>query len=150
MPEGFWPHKLPQRVEPKSGVFAAGFAYQRRATKLLQKEIDNLSGVSRVEPWIRYFNASEPLRPRFCQPDLIFSVDNIIGVVEIKLNWRQRRGNKLRDTYTPLARMLWPDSQILPIIVTSASWNYTGQIEFTLKNILKGPEVLPFWMLLLP
>lgn len=69
-----------------------------------------------VEPWLQ-----ERTTGRFRQPDavLVNDEDRVGIVVEVKMNWKDGRADKLLQTYLPACRAAFKLDMTWPLLITS-------------------------------
>lgn len=68
-----------------------------------------------VEPWLRSQSG------QMCQPDAVI-LDQSVGcalAVEVKLNWKDGRDEKLRDLYLPAVASAFAVDVVWPVLITS-------------------------------
>lgn len=91
-----------------------GLAYHRRVFRELGSRTP--SGFELVvEPWLQEHNTG-----RFCQPDSLL-IDREAGlgiVVEVKLNWKDGRADKLLNLYLPATRAAFGLELVWPLLIT--------------------------------
>lgn len=97
----------PQFGEQKtSAAQAAGLRYQARVVARLQEVYPTV----RAGPWLLYKFAK---KKGICQPDaLVWTGDQKICVVEIKLSWHRSARPKLLSLYGPIVAHLYPGCDI--------------------------------------
>lgn len=117
-----WETSDPYAHRAKSSSTSAqklGLAYQRKITKWIQ-EGDCSSWTVRPGVWYCYH---DPLRRRFCQPDilLIDESSKCMVVVEVKLRWSCAAWWQLSKLYIPvLRRVFGPEWTLIPLCVTKS------------------------------
>lgn len=69
-----------------------------------------------IEPWLQEIGTG-----KFCQPDaILFDHDeNAAIVVEVKMNWKDGRDEKLLDLYLPAVKSAFALDMVWPLLVTS-------------------------------
>lgn len=112
-----------------------GLTFERRACKRLAEEM----GVELIKgPWIRYKRARG--KDRFCQPDafLLDETTKRLYVIEAKRTLRPFVAkNKLQLLYGPLAKILYPDYDI--ILVQLCKYLRRGPKP---KELCKHPDLI--------
>lgn len=91
-----------------------GIAYHRKVFKALEKAA--LDGFAlMVEPWFQQVGTG-----KFCQPDSLFiDRESRLGiVVEVKLNWKDGRDEKLHNTYLPAVKSAFELDFVWPLLIT--------------------------------
>jgi hypothetical protein len=122
-----------------------GLAYHRRCyRKLAEWTTRNASlGFEFIEePWLRRQGEG---RRQMCQPDAVL-LDEFTGggvVVEVKLNWKDGRDDKLIDLYLHAARSAFGLSAVWPLLITKNVRGYKGTPLLGLGQIEKAFEWRP-------
>lgn len=123
-----------------------GLAYHRRAYKLLESFVarnPDLGYKFVQEPWLRRIGAKG--KGSMCQPDGLL-LDQFTGgglVVEVKLNWKDGRDDKLIDLYLAAAKSAYGLSQTWPLLITKNLRGYKGEPLLGLKQIERAFEWEP-------
>lgn len=100
-----------------------GLRYHRRVYKLLESHLSAETEFQQqlhVEPWLRHSVTKQLL-----QPDAVI-VDDATStglVVEVKLNWKDGRDEKLLKQYLPAVQSAFDLAAVWPVLITS---NVTG------------------------
>lgn len=107
----------------KNKSIVRGLAYHRRIYRLLEnwQKISHPEQELYIEPWLRLIEPNEEgKRPR-CQPDaLVIDLDSETGIViEVKLNWKDGRDEKLINTYIDATRAAFGLRHVWPALITS-------------------------------
>lgn len=90
-------------------LVAKGLYYERRVFRQLRQTDLPLE----VQPWLS--NASI-----LCQPDAVALPGPRVGIViEVKLNWKQRRDRKLRTLYLPAVAEAFDLTHTFPLMIVS-------------------------------
>lgn len=92
-----------------------GNAYHRKVFKLLEPCTTTPGFRLVVEPWLQEVN-----RGKFLQPDSVLIDDEAsVGiVVEVKLNWKDGRDDKLINKYLPAVRAAFGLELVWPLLIT--------------------------------
>jgi hypothetical protein len=121
-----------------------GLAYHNKVYKALRKFVKENPGLGYelyVEPWFRELHP-RPGRTRcaMCQPDAVL-VDKFTGgglVVEVKLNWKDGRDDKLIDLYLGASRSALGLEETWPVLITRNIRGYSAPPLLGLRNIEKA------------
>jgi hypothetical protein len=91
-----------------------GIAYHNKIFTMLERY--PIPGMTlMVEPWFKAEGQN-----RFCQPDAVF-VDKEAGsglVIEVKLNWKDGRADKLHSLYLPVVKQALGLNMVWPLVIT--------------------------------
>lgn len=127
-----WEHRPSTQIgaafSSKSSNRAAqrGIAYHRKFYRELKALEDSgaLDFRLLVEPWFRNLKTK-----KMCSPDtvLIDESDNTGIVVEVKMNWKDGRDEKLINQYLPVVKTAFGLDQVWPLLVTSNVRGYEGK-----------------------
>jgi hypothetical protein len=133
-----WRHRPDYRIGADLGAKSSnaaanrGIAYHRRVYRAI--ESTDLGGLRFLtEPWLQ-----EVGKGRFCQPDSILFDDDagIAIVVEVKLNWKDGRADKLLNLYLPAVKAAFGLDATFPVVVTSNLRGYEHPPLLGLGSIL--------------
>jgi hypothetical protein len=118
-----------------------GLAYHNKVYKALRALVaaNPESGFELyVEPWFRELHPRDGRsRCAMCQPDAVL-VDKFTGgglVVEVKLNWKDGRDEKLLNLYLAAAKSAFGLEETWPVLVTRNVRGYKGQALLGLKKL---------------
>jgi hypothetical protein len=125
----------------KNKSIIRGIAYHNkvyRALRALVKEHPDSGFELYVEPWFRELHP-RPGKSRcaMCQPDAVL-VDKFTGggiVIEVKLNWKDGRDEKLLNLYLGASRSALGLEETWPVLVTRNVRGYTGTPLLGLKRL---------------
>lgn len=98
-----------------------GIRYHRRVFRALQPSpIPGMDPV--IEPWLREVGTG-----RHCQPDalLVDLAEGVGIVVEVKLNWKDGRDEKLHNLYLPAVKSAYNLTHVWPLLITSNLRGYS-------------------------
>lgn len=132
-----WKHDKGMKVGAAYGAKGTG-AKQRgiRYHRAIYDKLRKMLGMSRdlqllVEPWYRCTT-----KPKMCSPDsVIIFPDLALGVViEVKLNWKDDRDQKLIDLYLPVVRQAHKLDVVCPLLVTQCLRGYQHRPLIGLKR----------------
>jgi len=125
----------------KNKSIVRGLAYHNRVYKALKALVaaNPEAGFELyIEPWFR------ELRPRpgasrcaMCQPDAVL-VDKFTGgglVVEVKLNWKDGRDEKLINLYLGASKSALGLEETWPVLITRNIRGYNGQALLGLRRL---------------
>lgn len=121
----------------------AGLRYENRVAKQLAQHVTDKHFL-RVEhnPW---FTFSDQFGTANCSPDfLLFTEDNQVIIVEVKLTWVEVAIHKLNDLYHPviteaLGLACWP------LIICRNTTPKAPPAALTLSSALRSPYRLLLW-----
>jgi len=133
----------------KNKSIIRGLAYHNKVYKALRKwvkENPQLGYELYVEPWFRELHP-QPGRTRcaMCQPDSVL-VDKFTGgglVVEVKLNWKDGRDDKLIDLYLGASRSALGLEETWPVLITRNIRGYSAPPLLGLRQIEKAYQWRP-------
>lgn len=133
-----------------------GLAYHRRTYKTLREFCSRHSGAGLEfieEPWLR--KQGHKGRGSMCQPDGVLLDGFTEGalVVEVKLNWKDGRDEKLLNTYLAATKSAFGLSATWPLLITRNVRGYKGVPLLGLSHLERAFEWRPGEMtpvLLLP
>lgn len=95
-----------------------GLAYHRKLYKLLEawQKVSAPEQQLEVEPWLRNHRTD-----KWLQPDavLVEPSSNTGIVIEVKLNWKDGRDEKLIQSYIPAVRQAFGLELVWPALITS-------------------------------
>jgi len=125
----------------KNKSIIRGIAYHNkvyRALRALVKENPDSGFELYIEPWFRELHP-RPGKSRcaMCQPDAVL-VDKFTGggiVIEVKLNWKDGRDEKLLNLYLGASRSALGLEETWPVLVTRNVRGYTGTPLLGLKRL---------------
>lgn len=110
----------------KSGNKAAarGIAYHRKFYKTVRDTVPRLFPEQKfyIEPWFQNTRTD-----RFRSPDavLVDPVNNTAVVIEVKMNWKDGRDEKLIQEYLPIVKSAFELDCCWPLLVTQNLRGYT-------------------------
>ena len=133
----------------KNKSIVRGLAYHNKVYKALRKLVAEHpeSGYELyVEPWFRELHP-KPGRTRcaMCQPDAVL-VDKFTGgaiVIEVKLNWKDGRDEKLIDLYLAASSSALGLTEVWPVLITRNIRGYSGQALLGLKQLERAYQWRP-------
>lgn len=103
-----------QGAKGSNSAATRGIAYHRKVFKAL--EANPIPGMElMVEPWFQKVDKN-----RFCQPDSLF-IDHAARtalVIEVKMNWKDGRDEKLHELYLPVVRNAFDLDIVWPLLIT--------------------------------
>jgi len=125
----------------KNKSIIRGLAYHNKVYKALRayvKANPQLGFELYVEPWFRELHP-RPGKSRcaMCQPDAVL-VDRITGgglVVEVKLNWKDGRDEKLINLYLAASRSALGLEETWPVLITRNIRGYSAAPILGLKRL---------------
>jgi len=128
----------------KNKSIVRGIAYHNkvyRALRAFVKANPDSGFELYVEPWFRELHP-RPGKPRcaMCQPDAVL-IDKFTGgalVIEVKLNWKDGRDEKLLNLYLGASRSALGLEETWPVLITRNIRGYTGQPLLGLRQIEKA------------
>lgn len=135
--------KIGANFGPKSkGCKKAGIDYEQRVSRQLREFVTaNMPGWRLLcGPWYRN------LKTRRCrQPDavLIHDESNTGIVVEVKLNWKDGRDEKLLDVYLPIVKTAHKLDCVWPILITRCTRGYPHPVFLKLSDLDRCQSWLP-------
>lgn len=140
---GSTPPKAKHRV---GSLCDRGVKYHERVYRELRKTGLKLH----VEPWLRHIG-SGMLR----QPDAVALLPRMALVIEVKMNWRRGRDQKLRDTYLQAVQDAFEVERTRPLmIVQCVRGLLKGEVHRNMLEAMKASITwepkLPVPVLLLP
>lgn len=132
----------------KNKSIVRGLAYHRKIYKLLEKwrKISAPEQQLFVEPWLRLINPCSKCGKRHCcQPDAVVvdSASNTGIVIEVKLNWKDGRDEKLLNTYLDAARAAFGLELTWPALITSNIRGLSYQPRLGLGSLLHCDDWSP-------
>jgi hypothetical protein len=122
-----------------------GLAYHRRVYGILFAHCDVNPGLGLdfvEEPWMRCIAGG---KRRMRQPDGIL-LDNFTNsgiVIEVKLNWKDGRDEKLINTYLAAARSAFGLTTTWPLLITKNIRGYGGTVLLGLRELERCFEWRP-------
>lgn len=116
----------------RKGAKAAGLGYERKVCGALPAAIFN--------PWFAYMDANGK---GFAQPDFLLPLKGgILAILEVKLTATPTAEEQLRELYMPIAEFLWPDREVIGVMVaknlTSGARNVHTTLSGALRNAYTG------------
>ncbi len=94
------------RAARSSGAKAAGLRYERAVASALPR--------AQHGQWFEYWDVNGP---GMCQTDLLIVGAKTVLVMECKLSNVDEGRAQLRGLYLPVAQMVWPEKDVLGIVV---------------------------------
>lgn len=130
--------KLGASVDSKSKNSAAarGIAYHRRVYKLLADfaQAPDEEAELLIEPWFQEINHST--NPPMRSPDAVLRYsDGTALIIEVKLNWKDGRDEKLLQEYLPIVKSAFALEMCWPLMVTSCLRGYAHPPLLGLKQL---------------
>jgi hypothetical protein len=101
----------------RSGSATRGIAYHRKVYRQLEALAADGDGRLLVEPWFQRIDdcASRTM----CQPDAVIHYEDERSalVVEVKMNWKAERDEKLLSLYLPVVRSALDLEVVWPVVI---------------------------------
>lgn len=126
-----------------------GIVYHRKVFKLLEQ--NPVAGMELlIEPWFKAIGQN-----RFRQPDAVFldREAKTALVVEVKMNWKDGRADKLLDEYLPIVRCAFELDIVWPVLITQNLRGYSHPPLLGLQDLVEAfawQPGMPVPLLLLP
>lgn len=121
----------------KNKSIVRGLQYHRRVYGVLRswQKISAPEMKLEVEPWFRKIDNG---KSQMCQPDavLIDPISNTGLVIEVKLNWKDGRDEKLIGLYLDAATEAFGLDATWPALITSNVRGYRGEPRLGLGHLL--------------
>jgi len=118
-----------------------GLAYHNKVYRALRAMVASqpeLGYELYVEPWFRELHPRDGRkRCAMCQPDAVL-IDKFTGgglVVEVKLNWKDGRDEKLINLYLGAAKSAFGLEETWPVLITKNVRGYVGKPLLGLRRI---------------
>jgi hypothetical protein len=125
----------------KNKSIVRGLAYHRKVYRLLEnwQKISAPEQVVFIEPWLRLVNPNEKGKRACCQPDAVVvdPASNTAIVIEVKLNWKDGRDEKLLNLYLDAVKAAFDLDHVWPALITSNIRGYEHQPRLGLGSLLK-------------
>lgn len=104
-----------------------GIAYHRRVYRGLAGVAAAEQAKLLIEPW--FVRVDNQPRRTMRSPDsvLLYPDEQLAIVVEVKLNWRDGRDEKLLTEYLPIVRSAFSLDTVWPLMITSCLRGYAGK-----------------------
>lgn len=125
----------------KNKSIVRGIAYHNQTYRRLEQHVGSSPDLgldAMIEPWFReILPASVKGRRKMCQPDAVL-IDKVTGggiVVEVKLNWKDGRDEKLIDLYLDAAKSALGLDEVWPVLITKNLQGYKGVPLLGLKQL---------------
>ena len=125
----------------KNKSIVRGLAYHRKIYRLLEswQRVSAPEQQLFIEPWLRLVKPDpETGKRRCCQPDaVVIDPASETGIViEVKLNWKDGRDEKLLDTYLEAAMAAFDLRATWPALITSNVRGLPHQPRLGLGSLL--------------
>lgn len=124
----------------KNKSIVRGLAYHRKVYRLLEswQRVSAPEQQLFIEPWLRLVKADRKGKRRCCQPDAVV-IDPISQtgiVIEVKLNWKDGRDEKLLGTYLDAVQAAFDLKATWPALITSNIRGLLHQPRLGLGSLL--------------
>ncbi len=124
----------------KNKSIVRGLAYHRKIYKLLEawRKVSAPDQELHIEPWLRMLKPDHKGKRRCCQPDalVIDPVSETGVVIEVKLNWKDGRDEKLLNLYIDASRAAFGLRHVWPALITSNVRGLPWQPRLGLGSLL--------------
>ena len=121
----------------------------------MKQKIPPRLGEVKNDQWVKYFLAGKEHRGggklRWAQMDLVIEGKRSVVIGECKLTQQRAGRQELERLYLPLARLLWPGKQLVPVMffLNSTESEYeegdvVGFVKSCLTRELAQPGVIDF------